>query len=123
MSIDDSISQIADTDVFSRGSLMFTFDILRKKDPQLALSIRNITSRDPLPKIAVQTDNKNSDHFKVDLDSFQVRSIVEVLLEYSENGIDGNNNAGIAVVAKTLMQDWMALARKMIDELPNDQKP
>ena len=107
-------------DIFSRGSLAHTFDLVRKKDPLLALNVRNITGGIPLPKSEVQPDNKHTDFFKVELDSFQVRAIVEALMEYGQGG---NNDSGAAVVARTLMEDWMRLAHKMISELPNTDNP
>jgi len=33
--------------IFSRGSLKLTFDLIRKKNPQLALTIRNISNGIP----------------------------------------------------------------------------
>jgi len=110
-------------DVFSRGSLKLTFDLIRKKDPQLALSVRNIIGGIPLPKAISQLDNQNSDHFRVALDSFQVRAIVESLMEYSKSEITGNTNPGTAIMAKTLIEDWITLARRMIAELPENQRP
>lgn len=120
MSADDPTPTIRSPNIFSRGSLIHTFDLIRKKDPQLALTIRNITAGTPLPKTAVQPDNKHTDYFKVELDSFQVRAVVEALMEYAQSESEGS---GAAVVAKTLMQDWMRLAHKMISELPDDEKP
>jgi len=106
-----------DADIFSRGGLMLTFGLIRKKDPQLALAIRNLAGGEPLPKSANQPDNRNSDHFQIKLDSFQVRTIVEILTEQSQ--LETTTNP----VAKSLTEDWMALAKKMISELPEDEKP
>jgi hypothetical protein len=91
--------------IFSRGSLKLTYDLIRKDNAQLALSVRNIIGGEPLPKTIEEMDNKNSDHFKVELDSFQVRTIVEIIMRQTEN--DG----GMAIMAKSLTQDWVALAR------------
>ena len=123
MSTNNSLSQKADPAVFGRGSLKLTFDLLRKRNPKLALDVRNICNGTPLEKLASEADNKDSDNFKVDLNSFQVREIVEILLKYSQNQNSNVTNIGMGVVSKTLTQDWMALARKMFDELPEDQKP
>ena len=106
--------------IFSRGSLTHTFELIRKKDPQLALNVRNITGGTPLPKSEEQPDNKHTDFFEVELDSFQVRAIVEALMEYEQGE---NSDSGAAVVARTLMEDWMRLAQKMIPELPDTDKP
>lgn len=111
-----------DPQVFSRGSLKLTYDLLRKKNPSLALIIRNITAEEPLPKADNEVQNPNSDHFKVKLDSFKVREVVEELIMATQKS--GNpGNIGMEIIAKTLMEDWLALAHKMISELPEDQRP
>lgn len=123
MTNEPSDFDVSDPDIFSYGSLKFTYDLIRKKDAQLALSVRNIIGSEPLPKKESGNDNKRSDHFRVNLDSFQVRAVVESLMEQAQRALEGNNNLGMAIMANTLIDDWMALARKMIDELPDDQKP
>ncbi len=113
---------ISEADVFSRGSLNFTYELLRKTDAELALTIRNIIHNDPLPKDTGEIDNKNSDHFRVGLDSFQIRAIVEGLMLQDQKNA-GTQNIGQAIMAKALIDDWMKLARKMIAELPENQRP
>ena len=114
---------IGDPDIFSRGSLKMTYDLLRKKDPILALNVRNIIHQEPLPKKIADIGNEHSDLFRVELDSFQVRAIVESLMELTQVGTTkGDNNPGMAVMAKTLVEDWIKLARKMVVELQEDQK-
>ncbi|MBT5229254.1 MAG: hypothetical protein HOM11_03145 [Methylococcales bacterium] len=108
-----------DPDVFSRGSLMLTFSLVRKIDPQLALNVRNITGGVPLPKLSAQPDNKNADFFKVELDSYQVRAVVEAIVTFSQAG---NLDLGMGVVARTLLEEWTALAAKMIKALPHDSE-
>lgn len=107
-------------DVFSRGSLKLTFDLLRKKQPQLALTIRNIANGEPLPKEDGENEGRNSDHFKVEIDSYQVRAVVETLALFCQAG-DGKS--GQAIVARTLIEDWMSLARKMVAEMPAGDGP
>ena len=119
MQPDKPTSITQDPYIFSRGSLVHTFDLIRKKDPQLALIIRNFTCGTPLPKLEVQPDNKHTDFFKVELDSLQVRAIVEALMDYEQGE---SSDSGAAVVARTLMQDWMRLAHKMISEFANTAK-
>ena len=87
------------------------------------MNVRNIIGSEPVPKKESDNDNKRSNHYRVNLDSFQVRAIVEGLMEQAQGAIEGNNNPGLAIMAKTLIEDWKALARKMIDELPEDKKP
>ncbi len=112
----------SDADVFSRGSLKLSYDLLRKPNPALALQVRNIINGEALPK-AEDSDNKNSDHFRVTLDSFQVRAVVEGLMEYNQNEILAKKQPGLAVMAKALMEDWIILAHKMVSELPANQRP
>ncbi|MBL4906360.1 MAG: hypothetical protein JKX94_02835 [Sneathiella sp.] len=104
-------------DVFSRGSLTLTYELIRKSDAELALAVRNICQGDSLPRNPKAENNKNSDYFRVGLDSFQVRAIVEGLMTLE------NADPGRAILAKALIEDWMQLAQKMIDELPNEEKP
>jgi hypothetical protein len=116
MSKNETPISLSDPDLFSRGSLMFTFDLIRKTNPELALSIRNITSGPSLPKRASQPNNKNSDHFKVELDSFQVRAIVEALRNRILRSRNKHITSGMEVISRTLMEDWIALAKKMFSE-------
>ena len=109
-----------DPNIFSRGSLKLTFDLIRKKNPNLALTVRNITGGKPLPKDISEVDNKHADHFRVDLDSFQVRAVVEGLMQQSKAN---EGDPGLEIMAKTLMDDWMSLARKMIADLPESERP
>ena len=120
---DSSPVDLSDADIFSRGGLKYTFELVRRKNPELALRIRNITGGAPLPKTNSQPTNKNSDHFRVDLDSFQVRAIVEALIETTQQNPEGGKPAAMGGVARTLMEDWMTLAQKMIAELPDREKP
>ncbi|MBL4795066.1 MAG: hypothetical protein JKY24_06115 [Pseudomonadales bacterium] len=115
----DEIAAVAvkEPDVFSRGGLKLTYDLIRKKNARLALDLLNILGGEPIPKEPDDVDNKHSDEFRVDLDSFQVRAVVEALMEYQEA------DPGVAIMAKTLIEDWTALAHKMVAELPDDQKP
>lgn len=106
-----------DADVFSRGSLKLTFDSIRKVNPALALQVRNITSGTPLPKQAAQNDSEHADYFRVSLDSFQVRAVVEALMEIQQTEKD---NPGMELMSKALTDDWVALARKMFEEMPKE---
>ncbi len=108
--------------IFGRGSLKMTYELIRKKNPQLGLSLLNIMGSPPLPKDAGQSDNKHSDQFKVTLDSFQVRAVVEILMDTNQAGLEANNS-GVAGMSKALIEDWMTLARQMISELPPEQQP
>jgi len=113
----------SDPDIFSRGSLKMTYDLIRKRTPQLALKVRNIIGGEPLRKDSSQAENKHADYFRVNLDSFEVRSVVEGLMEQQQNGLGGAQPTGVAVLATSLVDEWLALARKMFSELPEEQKP
>jgi len=106
-------------DIFSRGSLKLTYDLIRPENAQLALNVRNITGGEPLLKEASQQNNPHSDYFRVTLDSFQVRSIVEGLMAQVSSA--GESNPGQAIIAKALIEDWTSLARKMFSELPENE--
>ena len=112
---DDNIGE--EPDVFSRGSLNLTYEIIRKKDAELALTVRNISHEDPINADSEAAGNKNSDFFRVELNSFQVRAVVENLM------LQDDSDPGRAILAKVLMEDWMRLANKMIADLPDDQRP
>ncbi len=58
MSEDSQQYKASDADVFSRGSLKLSYDLLRASNPALALQVRNIVSGEPLPKEGADSDNK-----------------------------------------------------------------
>lgn len=109
----------SNADVFSRGSLTLTYDLLRPKHPQLALDVRNIAGGDLLPKPPGQVDNKHSDYFKVDLDSHQVRAVVEALIECNQGAMLEGLDVGRSIMAKALIDDWLVLARYMVEQQPH----
>ena len=111
----------SDPYVFSRGSLKLTYDLLRNVNPSLALAVRNITSLTPMPKLVGDVDNIITDCFLVDLDSFQVRAIVEGLIKRCQ--MSAGEDAGSKVVAQALIEDWIALAHVMVGALADEDKP
>lgn len=123
MSDESEPFDITEADIFSRGSLQLTFDLIRKVDPSLALQVRNIVSGEPLPRLESGLDTKNADYFRIGLDSFQVRAIVESLVTQSREPSNKTNNPGLTVVATALIDDWMKLAHKMIADLPESERP
>lgn len=104
----------SDPYIFSRGSLKLTYDLLRKNSPALALTIRNITSSKPLAKLEGDVDNPLTDCFLLELDSFQVRAVVEGLANNPR--YNDSSSQGLAVVAQALVEDWMVLAHAMINQ-------
>lgn len=123
MSADILGYKVSDADIFSRGSLKLSYDLLRPSNPALALQVRNIINGEPLPKEEGEDHNKNSDHFRVTIDSFQVRAVVEGLMTYNQDELLAKKQPGLAVMAKALMEDWIVLAHKMVSELPANQRP
>ena len=119
---DDSAHEPDDASIFSRGSLKLTFELIRKTNPSLALAIRNLTAKEPVCNTSEQSDRRNSDYFKVELDTFEVRAVVETLMELVQAGALPNSNPGLTIVAKSLIDDWTKLARKMFEELPDSEK-
>ncbi|WP_085899408.1 hypothetical protein [Kiloniella majae] len=107
-------------DVFSRGSLMFTYELLRKNNPELALTVRNIVHGTPLDKSDQNIDCQNTDHFQVQLSPLQIRAIVEGLVA-QDIPSPSPENMGKVIMAKALVDEWAKLARKMLQELPEEQ--
>lgn len=106
--------------VFSRASLDISYNLLRNKEPQLALTIRNILFQTPVKKQPDQIDNKNSDSFLVSLDTFQIRKVVETLMqilnESSKTHNDDNTSLFRPVIIQSIVNEWTVLAKNMFDE-------
>lgn len=106
--------------IFSRASLLLTFDLLRNSAPRLALEVRNITGGEPLPRDIVATDSdfadddKNGDSFRVELELEKVRAIVQELMEFTKPERVDINNPEINIMARALMQDWLILAHRLV---------
>lgn len=101
-----------------------TFELLRKRNPSLALTVRNITGGEPLPKDYDDLlDDKNTDHFRVEMDSEDIRAVVEELMSYTHPDAVDVHNPGVNIMARTLMQDWLLLAHQMVAELKGNLPP
>lgn len=105
---------------FSRASLDISYNLLRKIEPQLALTIRNILFQTPLKKRPEQADNKNTDLFEVSLDTLQVRKIVETLMEIlnqaNQTNDEDNTSLFRPVIIQSIINEWTVLAKNMFDE-------
>lgn len=110
---------------FSRASLDMSYNLLRKKEPQLALTIRNILFQPPLEKKSNQPRNKNSDTFNVSLDTLQVRKIVETLMiilnESTKAHTKDNTSLFRPAVIQAMISEWTVLAKSMLDEYQQNQ--
>ncbi|WP_417432002.1 hypothetical protein [Kiloniella sp.] len=106
-------------DVFSRGSLMFTYELLRKQNPELALTIRNVVHHTPLEKSAQDINNRNTDHFRVQVSPEQVRAIIEGLVAQDTPApAPAPENMGKVIMAKALIDEWTKLANQLIQDQP-----
>lgn len=107
-----------EVDVFSRGCIQMTFKLLRNSNPRLALAVRNIAGGESLPKdFDALLDDKNTDHFRVVMDSKDVREVVEELMSFTHPDAVDIHNPGVNIMARTLMQDWLLLAHQMVAQL------
>lgn len=113
---DQFLEQISQPEVFSRASLLMTFDLLRKKKPQLALTVRNIAGGDPV--YLGDDGDRNSECFRVELESKQLREIVQGLMEFTYPEAVDMNNPEINIMARALMQDWLLLAHRSVANDP-----
>jgi len=110
-------------DVFSRASLLMTFDLLRKRHPQLALDVRNIIGGEPLaPVLDEESDEAlgdvNGDSFRVRLTSAQIREIIHGLMEFTAPEAVDLRNPEMNIMARALMQDWLLLAHRSSAFIP-----
>lgn len=105
-------STTGEVDIFSKESLQLTFELLRKSNPQLALTVRNIAGGEPLLR------EDADDLFRVDLNSSDVRKVVEELMCFTNPDAVDVNNPSINILARSLMQDWLLLAHQLIAQMP-----
>lgn len=106
--------------IFSRATLDISYSLLRQKEPQLALTIRNILFQEPIEKQPEQIDIKHTDNFIVSLDTFQVRKIVETLMiilnESSKTHNEDNTSLFRPSLIQSMINEWTVLAKNMFDE-------
>ncbi len=113
---DQFLEQISQPEVFSRASLLMTFDLLRKKKPQLALTVRNIAGGEPV--YLGDEGDRNSECYRVELESRQLREIVQGLMEFTYPEAVDMSNPEINIMARALMQDWLLLAHRSVANDP-----
>ena len=116
----------SDKKTFSRASLDISYNLLRQKEPQLSLTIRNILFQQPEQKNSEQLDNKNTDNFVVELDTHSVRKIVETLMiileESKKTHTEGNTSLFRPILIQSIITEWTVLAKNMFDEYKNNKK-
>lgn len=113
---DPFLEQVSQPEVFSRASLLMTFDLLRKKKPQLALDVRNIAGGEPVYE--GDGDDRNSECYRVEMSSQQLREIVQGLMEFTYPEAVDLKNPEINIMARALMQDWLLLAHRSVANDP-----
>jgi len=106
--------------IFNRGSLELTYTLIKSKKPEIALELKNILGNNPVCSAQFRAQNINQENFYVFLNSRQVRSVVEVLLDVINMPHD-DNTLGMNVLAKSLLEEWMKLATAMMRELNRDK--
>ena len=110
----------SDKKTFSRASLEISYNLLRQKEPQLSLTIRNILFQQPEQKNSEQLDNKNTDNFVVELDTHSVRKIVETLMiileESKKTHTEDNTSLFRPILIQSIITEWTVLAKNMFDE-------
>ena len=106
--------------IFSRATLDISYSLLRQKEPQLALTIRNILFQEPIEKLPEQVDIKHTDNFIVSLDTLQIRKIVETLMiilnESSKTHNEDNTSLFRPSLIQSMINEWTVLAKDMFDE-------
>jgi len=116
----------SDKKTFSRASLEISYNLLRQKEPQLSLTIRNILFQQPEQKNSEQLDNKNTDNFIVELDTHSVRKIVETLMiileESKKTHTEDNTSLFRPILIQSIIAEWTVLAKNIFDEYTNNKK-
>ena len=80
-----------------RGSLQLTFRLLRAHHPELALRVRNLT----------ENSTDNAELFRVRLEPTELTRIIQALT----GEIDLIADKGMQIVARSLLEDWLELAK------------
>ncbi|MBR9912503.1 MAG: hypothetical protein GYB33_19355 [Gammaproteobacteria bacterium] len=112
-------------DVFSRGALELTFQLLRQANFGLALDIQNQLQGTKLPELAAEelTARNSREHFRITLNAQTIGRIVDALTRLGEQCLRNKAQEQDQLqVLRTLIKDWMALAEWHISraEPPSD---
>ena len=102
-----------EVDIFSKGCLQLTFELLRHKSPGLALAVRNIALGAPTPTEFDDEVDGPSHYFRVNLSTEQVSVIIEELMSFTQPEAVDIQNPSINIMARSLMQDWLLLAQRI----------
>lgn len=102
-----------EVDIFSKGCLQLTFELLRHKSPELALTVRNVSQGKPTPTEFDDEVDGPSHYFRVNLPANQVSAIIEELMSFTHPEAVDIQNPSINIMARSLMQDWLLLAQQI----------
>lgn len=96
-------------DLFSRGTLELTFKALRNYRPSLALLIQNVLAK-AYPRDDYHTALSATE---LPLESSVVDAVIQALSSLSNQRVgNGHNDRTDLVVVRSLLLDWMMLARE-----------
>ena len=100
--------------IFCRSALEATRYLIKHQQPNLARKLTLVMDQPPLPLNEQYTDTVYEQMFFVDLSPTDIWQITEQLMSaaHSENN---HRTPGLVMLAKTLYQDWMALANAKIE--------
>ena len=98
-------------EVFSRGSLQMTYTLLRRRNPSLALSVRNVLGEEPVAEVSSQKQELYRVTLKDEAVGDVVRELIATLAEASTNELD----KGQIVMARSLLAEWFALGKLRTD--------
>jgi hypothetical protein len=102
-----------EVDIFSKGCLQLTFELLRHRSPELALTVRNISLGEPTPTEFDDEVDGPSHYFRVGLDTAQVSAIIADLMSFTQPEAVDIQNPSVNIMARSLMQDWLLLAQQV----------
>ncbi len=109
-----------EVDIFSKGCLQLTFELLRHKSPELALTVRNIVLGEPTPTEFDDEVDGPSHYFTVRLSPKQINTIIEELMSFTHPDAVDIQNPSINIMARSLMQDWLLLAQDVSPSMAVD---
>lgn len=102
--------------LFDRETLQFTVKLIRSHNPSLALRIQNLIAPSVTPYIQHYGDPHGTDQFKLNLDSYTLKRVVDTLAvagqELAEQVLlteQGDHNFLLEV--KSSIGKWIAYAR------------
>ena len=79
----------------TKGALEMTFNILKKRHPSLALTVRNI----------LEGSRDNRESFLITLSQQEIANVVSSI----ETDIEEISDLGMKVVATALLEDWKSM--------------